>query len=578
MFTDDSPIVPPFKIHRKKKIMIHMQTTIPVRNVFSGASVTGPQVNKAGAGGSGRSGAQASIGAGKSGQQALKTASGQVDNAVRIVANNNKANDTTIKAYNTNLKSSIAGFQSSLGSTSTTSTFTPASNPFSNAAGSTFNFAKATEASKMTALAYTNDNLLAGTKKADTNISTANNWGEVTGHTLEKAGAAIGGGMGQTIAGVGLVTSGITTAAAAGWTGIGLAAALAQMAAGVVQIGGGLTEGGNGQNEASQAQDYTAPQVDAATQAAIDQMLATGANNQAMQNLYQGLNLQALPALNGAQQGVNGLNGLLAQIDPSQASQANLTAGLPSVSGAPTSTASAPVDTSWNPPATSTPPTTPSSNLPGGSSTTASTWPTTSPDQTTAPTANGQEDPQLAIKQQFVTAFEEQQGNGNQATALAQGLTAQAPTGFNIAALGPLAVQDAGQNPPLTQAYERFKAEIEAKENGGQPNDAGVLQASTNPMAPAGGEGANGQAVAGNAQNGAPNGTPTAQGPVANAPVATAQGQPAPQATSVASAPAVANTWASPAPTAPGLTIPGQPVAKTPAPTATLGSSSPAIG
>jgi hypothetical protein len=549
--------------------MIKTQTTIPFTHLFSGASVTGPKVNQLGLVPPGRAGGESSLRAGKSGQQALKTALGPVQNATPTVKKNNKVNFDTSMAFNTQLTEGITSFQSSLGSTG--SIFTLPSNASSaNGSGSMFDFTKASEALKGSTFDYTT-NLLGDTQTAKGSITQANNWGEATGAALETAGAAIGGGMGETIAGTGLVTSGITTAAAVGWTGIGLAPALAQIAAGVAQIGGGLSKGGGGQEKASQAQDY-APQVDAATQAAIDQMLATGANNQAMQGFYQGLYAQAFPALNGAELGVKGLNGLLAQIDPS----AN--AGLLNASGGTSTPLATPaIDTSWNTPATPTPPTTPpttaSSNLPGGSSTTASTWPTTSPDQATAPTANSPEDSQSAMKQRFITAFEGQKGKGARATDLAQGLTAQPPTGFDIAALGSLAVEDASKIPPLNLAYEQFKAELAAQKNGANQPDAGLLPASTNPMAPAGGEGANGQAVAG---NGAPNG----QGSVANAPAGTAQaqpGQPAPQATSVASAPAVADaSWgASAPPTANGLTIPGQPVAKalaTPAPTATLGS------
>ncbi len=549
-----------------------MQSSVPVRNLFSGASVAGPQVNAAGAGGTGKTGGKASLRAGKSGQQALKTALGSVQKASPAVAQNNKVNFDTSMAFNTQVTKGISSFQSSLGAGSQPS-FTLPSNAFSaNGSESIFDFTKASEALKGSTSDYT-ANLLGDTQTTKGSITQANNWGEATGDALETAGDAIGGGLGKVVSGTGEVTAGITGASAVGWTGIGLAPFLAMIAKGVVQIGGGLTEGSGGQETARRAQTDTAHQSEKAYQDAALNMAAIDASNKAMQELYQGLNAQAFPALNGAQQGVNGLNGLLAQINPS----AN--AGLLNGSGGTSTPLATPaIDTSWNTPATPTPPTTASSNSPAGSTLTASTWNTAPSSPDLASSANGPEDPQLAMKQQFVTAFEEQQGNGNQATALAQDLIAKAPSKFNGSNMGPLAVQDAGQNPQLVQKYEQFKAELEAQKNGANQPDAGLLQASANPMAPAGGEGANtadanspqGQAVAGNAQN--------PQGSVANAPVATAQAQPGQQpTTSVASAPAVADaSWgASAPPTAPGLTIPGQPVAKalaTPAPTATLGS------
>ncbi len=138
-----------------------------------------------------------------------------------------------------------------------------------------------------------------------------------------------------------------------------------------------------------------------------------------------------------------------------------------------------------------------------------------------------------------------------------------APEGMDTATLaGTTNIAAASADPALLALYNQLKE----KERQAQANGA-VAQASANPMAPAGG--VNGQAVAGNT----PNGEPTAQNPqgsVANAPVASAQGQPGqPAPTSVATAPPVANTWASPAPPvamARPLTIPQ------------LGSTSPAIG
>jgi hypothetical protein len=537
---------------------------IPVRNLFSPTSVAGPQVNATAVGGKGRAGGQASLQSGKAGKTALNNTLALVKKATPTVAKTNGLNFDSSMAFNTQLTQGISSFQSSLGSGNQPS-FTLPSNAFSaNGSESMFDFAKASEALKGSTFDY-NTNLLGDTQTAKGGITQANNLGKETLGALNEVAGELPGALGkiaqggiQIGTGIPMTTNPVT--AIAGW---GL------VAAGTIGITTGLTDGSQSRNKASQAQEDTAPQAEQAYQAAAQKMATINDNNEAMQELYQGLNAQAFPALNRAQQGVKGLNDLLAQIDPS----AN--AGLLNGSGAPTPTASAPVDTSWNTPATPTPPTTASASSMGpvgASSTTASTWPTTSPDQTTAPTANSPEDSQLAKKRQFVEAFKGQQGNGNQATDLAQGLIAQAPPNFNREALGSLAVKDAGQTPPLTQAYEQFKAEIEAQKNGG--NQANAMMPPANPMAQAGGEGANGQAVAGNA----PNGAQTAQNPqgsVANAPVATAQGQPAP--TSVATAPAVADaSWgASAPPTANGLTIPGHPVAKalaTPAPTATLGS------
>jgi hypothetical protein len=542
---------------------------ISVSTLFSGNSVAGPQVNATAAGGGGKAGGQASLQSGKAGAQTLKTALGSVQKVAPTVAKNNTSNYNTSIGFNRDLKTDITNFKTSLGDQGGSSPFGVSSyNP-----SSTFDLGTATNALKFAASDFTTNDLLPGTSKAADSITTANNLGKETLGALNDVADALPGVLGTIAQGGIQIASGITMTTnpktvIPGWL---------LVAAGTITTITGLADGSQNQTNASKAQEDTAPKGDQAYQQALAQMLATGGQNTAMQELYQGLNLQALPALNGAQQGVNGLNGLLAQIDPSQASQANLTAGLPSVSGAPTSTASAPVDTSWNTPATPTPPTTASSNSPAGSS--ASTWNTAPSSPDPASSANGPEDPNLALKRQFVAAFEGQQGKGAGAgaTDLAQGLIAQAPTGFNREALGPLAVQDVGQNTQLAQAYERFKAEIEAQKNGG--NQANPMMPQANPMAQAGGVDANGQAGAGNT----PNGQPTAQngqGSVANAPVASAQGQPgqpAPQATSVASAPAVADaSWgASAPPTAPGLTIP-QPVAKTPA-TLTAGLSQPAF-
>jgi hypothetical protein len=363
--------------------------------------------------------------------------------------------------------------------------------------------------------------------------------------------------------GKGATTAAMAAATPEPWSKAALfALSLAQFAQGAFKANEGGGNSNDGTNKSDQAY-MTAEQA----QNALNQVGAnygkTSADFEALKTFNLGFNpvLGTLADADKNNQSLLALGselGAKVQAPPTPAgSTGAVNSSVPSTGVVDTSWSTPPVATTPQPAANGSTESVPSSPLALGANTNT--------------VANSPTDVLNAEERKFMGLFEANGGIVNDALTARNSALGVAPQGMDTSNLaGTTNIVAASTDSALQDLYARLK------EKEAQKPDAGVLQASTNPMAQAGGVGANGQAGAGNA----PNGAQTAQNPqgyVANAPVATTQGQPGqpgqPAPTSVATASAVVDAWTN-APTAPGLTIPQ--VAKTPA-TLTAGLSQPAF-
>jgi hypothetical protein len=371
----------------------------------------------------------------------------------------NTQNSASVTDFRLAQDDAIKGFQASLGNVEV-----PITAFKSDSSVSTFNLAAAQGALKTSAFDFTTDTLTPASLDAKDSTEIANSEGNNALSSLGKAMGSFDGGLGDMASGAGLVTSGIATAAAVGWTGFGLAPALAQIAGGVAKIGSGFMGAGEGQYQSAEA-EQTGTEATAQYTSTAEALKKNDAAIAQLKNFYKGANNQAFPVLAQAQRGNDNLVaeaallGANVQAPATPANPADPANPTGASNGTPTVPAPANVaDASWTTPATTT---TGDTAQAGGS-----TAPTalgvqaplaggnTAPEP---PQAGGLTDAEVA----FMKAFQANSGVVNAANGQLQGALGSAPTGFNTEGLASQTVTDASQSQPLQELYAR----LEAKKN-----------------------------------------------------------------------------------------------------------------
>jgi hypothetical protein len=487
--------------------------TLQIQSLFPQKVTSGPKVNTTGVAPVETNNKKAALNNGKKtlnqakqSTPAIKANQQKINELKPFVGNADGQNYSILRTAFEQTNSDISGFQASLGNGGSSE----AGFKFDGGTTPAFDFGKAQESLNTSAFQFS-DTLLGSTETAKSETETAKSLGSDASDALSQAGDMLGGGLGGIATGSGLVTTGITTLVATGWTGFGSIAAAAQIGTGVMQIGGGFMEVTRGQQE-SQNAETTGENATQNYELAAQKLGETGANLDQLEEFYKSINAQAFPVLNQAQRGNDNLFTL----------GASLGANVPApATSAPSSVA----DASWTTPATTT---TGDIAQAGGS-----TAPTALGVQ--APLAGGNtapEPPQAGgltdAEKRWMSMFEKAPSEVASANAQATTALSSAPQGLDTAPIAQTAkVEDASQFPPLQDLYARLKekeaqAQAQAKNqqpqglgtafigNGVNPQDPTVVaQAPQDPNAPQ----AQGQQ--------APGGTPATPASTATAPTRT---------------------------------------------------------
>lgn len=512
--------------------MVNSNFNLNIQSLFPKTANAGGQVDTGGVSpvvgnnkGQAISGGKSNLAKVKRSTPQIQRAKAELQRLQSPVKQANTQNSASVTDFRLAQDDAIKGFQASLGNVEV-----PITAFKSDSSVSTFNLAAAQGALKTSAFDFTTDTLTPASLDAKDSTEIANSEGNNALSSLGEAMGSFDGGLGDMASGAGLVTSGIATAAAVGWTGFGLAPALAQIAGGVAKIGSGFMGAGEGQDQSAEA-EQTGTEATAQYTSTAEALKKNDAAIAQLKNFYEGANNQAFPVLAQAQRGNDNLvaeAALLGANVQAPVTPANPADPSPAVASNGTPTVPAPAnvaDASWTTPATTT-----TGDIAQAGGSTAPTVLGLQPPLAGGNTA--QATPQAGgltdVEKRWMSMFEKAPSEVAWANAQATTALSSAPQGLDTAPIAQTAkVEDASQFPPLQDLYARLKekeaqAQAQAKNqqpqglgtafigNGVNPQDPTVVaQAPQDPNAPQ----AQGQQ--------APGGTPATPASTATAPTRT---------------------------------------------------------
>jgi len=465
--------------------MVNSNFNLNIQSLFPKTANAGGQVDTGGVSpvvgnnkGQAISGGKSNLAKVKRSTPQIQRAKAELQRLQSPVKQANTQNSASVTDFRLAQDDAIKGFQASLGNVEV-----PITAFKSDSSVSTFNLAAAQGALKTSVFDFTTDTLTPANLHAKGSTEIANSEGNNALSSLGEAMGSFDGGLGDMASGAGLVTSGIATAAAVGWTGFGLAPALAQIAGGVAKIGSGFMGAGEGQDQSAEA-EQKGTEATAQYTSTAEALKKNDAAIAQLKNFYEGANNQAFPVLAQAQRGNDNLvaeAALLGANVQAPATPANPADPSPAVASNGTPTVPAPAnvaDASWATP-TSPPPTGDTAQAGG------STAPTALGVQ--APLAGGNtapEPPQAGgltdAEKRWMSMFEKAPSEVASANAQATTALSSAPQGLDTAPIAQTAkVEDASQFPPLQDLYARLKekeaqAQAQAQAKNQQPQGLGT--------------------------------------------------------------------------------------------------------